>query len=87
MHTVTAVEGGERPTNLRDARKLQLVAEFLPDDVSFEAVSMRSLSGFKRWNDAYLIALCVKHQTDLATLERKLDNMDASEKPLLVLIP
>src|SRR4051794_9766994 len=27
---------------------------FLPDDLSFECVSMRSLSGFKQWNDAYL---------------------------------
>jgi predicted nucleic acid-binding protein len=49
---------------------------FLPDDLSFDQVSMRSLSGFKQWNDAYLIALCAKHKQKLATLERKLDNMD-----------
>lgn len=49
---------------------------FLVDDLSFEKVSMRSLSGFKQWNDAYLIALAAKHGLSLATLERKLDNMD-----------
>src|SRR4051812_11381383 len=30
---------------------------FLADDVPFDRISMRSLSGFKQWNDAYLIAL------------------------------
>jgi hypothetical protein len=60
---------------------------FLPDDVPFEAVSMRSLSGFKQWNDAYLIALARKHRAMLATLERKLDNMDAPETPVMHRIP
>src|SRR5690349_17831386 len=48
---------------------------FIPDDLPYDSVSMRSLSGFKQWNDAYLIALAAKHNVKLATLERKLDNM------------
>ena len=61
--------------------------EFLADDLSFDNVSMRSLSGFKQWNDAYLIALAAKHGLKLATLERKLDNMDDANKPGLHVIP
>ena len=56
---------------------------FLCDDVSFEMVSMRSLSGFKQWNDAYLIALAAKHGLKLCTLERKLENMDNPATPVL----
>jgi uncharacterized protein len=59
---------------------------FLPDDISFTEVSMKSLSGFKQWNDAYLIALARKHNLKLCTLERKLDNMDDASDPILVLI-
>ena len=44
---------------------------------------MRSLSGFKQWNDAYLIALAAQHRLKLATLERKLDNMDNVKCPVL----
>lgn len=44
---------------------------------------MRSLSGFKQWNDAYLIALAAKHGLRLATLDRKLDNMDDPESPVM----
>lgn len=56
---------------------------FLADDLSFEKVSMRSLSGFKQWNDAYLIALAAKHRLSLATLERKLDYMDDPKSPVV----
>jgi uncharacterized protein len=59
---------------------------FLPDLLPFTAVSMRSLSGFKQWNDAYLIALAKKHRMRLATLERKLENMDDSGSPVLARI-
>ncbi len=57
---------------------------FLADDLPFDRVSMRSLSGFKQWNDAYLIALAAKHRLRLATLERKLDNMDSPSSPVLL---
>lgn len=60
---------------------------FLPDDLPFALVSMRSLSGFKQWNDAYLIALAAKHRLPLATLERKLDNMDNPSSPVLSVLP
>src|SRR5262249_49150608 len=56
---------------------------FLPDDLSYDQISMRSLSGFKQWNDAYLIALAAKHRLKLATLERKLDNMDMPKTPVV----
>lgn len=59
---------------------------FLADDLSFVEVSMRSLSGFKQWNDAYLIALAAKHKLKLATLERKLENMDNPTSPVLEVI-
>ena len=60
--------------------------QFLADNISFETVSMRSLSGFKQWNDAYLIGLAAKHGLKLATLERKLENMDSVKKPVLHVI-
>ena len=60
---------------------------FLTDNLSFEKVSMRSLSGFKQWNDAYLIALAAKHGLKLATLERKLDNMDDPKSPVIHAVP
>jgi len=60
---------------------------FLADDAPFGEVSMRSLSGFKQWNDAYLIALARKHSLLLATLERKLDNMDDPKSPVLQVVP
>jgi predicted nucleic acid-binding protein len=60
--------------------------KFLADDLSFETVSMRSLSGFKQWNDAYLIALAANHALRLATLERKLENMDDPDSWVLHVI-
>jgi predicted nucleic acid-binding protein len=60
--------------------------QFIPDDLSYDRVSMRSLSGFKQWNDAYLIALAAKHKLKLASLERKLDNMDLLKAPVLHVI-
>jgi uncharacterized protein len=56
---------------------------FLPDDVSYGAVSLKSLSGHRQWTDAYLIALARKHRQKLATLETKLDNMDDMTAPVL----
>jgi uncharacterized protein len=59
---------------------------FLPDDVSFASVAMNSLSGHKQWTDAYLIALARRHKLKLATLERKMDNMDDPKNPVLLRI-
>jgi uncharacterized protein len=56
---------------------------FLADDLSFQNVSMRSLVGFKQWNDAYLIALAMLKALKLATLDRKLQNMDDPSNPVV----
>ena len=60
---------------------------FLPDDFPFSKISMRSLSGFKQWNDAYLMAKANKAGVKLATLERKLENMDNASRPVVFRIP
>ena len=65
----------------------QRAHRFLPDSLPFTSVSLKSLSGFKQWNDAYLIALARQHKLELATLERKLDNMDPGDPAVLHLIP
>lgn len=61
--------------------------QFLSDDVSFDQVSMRSLGGFKQWNDAYLLCLAAKHGLRLATLDRKLENMDNATAPVVQRVP
>jgi uncharacterized protein len=90
----TDPNGGRQPPRL-DTRtamaRLKIIAalpnhEFLSDDMSFTEVSMVSLSGFKQWNDAYLIALARKHSLRLCTLERKLANMDDPSNSVLTLI-
>jgi len=59
---------------------------FLPDNISFTSVSLTSLSGHKQWTDAYLIALARQNKLKLATLERKMDNMDDQTETVLVKI-
>ena len=60
---------------------------FLPDDEPFIGVSLRSLSGHRQWTDAYLLRLARKHGLKLATLERKMDNMDDPDAPALLVVP
>jgi predicted nucleic acid-binding protein len=60
---------------------------FLPDDEPFTGVSLRSLSGHRQWTDAYLLRLARKHGLRLATLERKMDNMDEVLAPALLVVP
>ncbi len=60
---------------------------FLPDDEPFTGVSLRSLSGHRQWTDAYLLRLARKHGLRLATLERKMDNMDDLLTPALLVVP
>jgi len=60
---------------------------FLADDEPFINVSLRSLSGHRQWTDAYLLRLAQKHGLRLATLERKLDNMDDPRSPVLLVVP
>lgn len=88
-------EGVERPPRLATAVAMEHLSaiqqskkhRFLPDDIPFTKVSMRSLSGFKQWNDAYLIAKAAKENVRLATLERKLENMDHTSRPAVFRIP
>jgi predicted nucleic acid-binding protein len=60
---------------------------FLPDDEPFTNVSLRSISGHRQWTDGYLLRLARAHGLRLATLERKMDNMDDSTAPALLLVP
>ena len=84
-----------QPPLMQPATAMQLLAEvessphhtFLADNVSFSAVSLRSLSGHKQWTDAYLIALARRHHLRLATLERKMDNMDDAEQSVIFKVP
>ena len=68
----------------------QLLAQpqhaFLPDDVPFAMISLKSLSGHRQWTDAYLMGLARKHALKLATLEMKLDNMDDPAAPVITRI-
>lgn len=59
---------------------------FLADEIPFTSVSMKSLSGFKQWNDAYLMAQARRHKLKLCTFDRKLDNMETANAPVLLLI-
>src|SRR6185436_67847 len=54
---------------------------FLPDDEPFTGLSLRSMSGHRQWTDAYLLRLARKHNVKLATLEKKMDNMDDANSP------
>jgi hypothetical protein len=60
---------------------------FLPDDEPFTAVSLRSVSGHRQWTDAYLLRLARKHGLQLATLERKMNNLDDPTAPALRVVP
>jgi toxin-antitoxin system PIN domain toxin len=59
---------------------------FLPDDEPFTGVSLRSLSGHRQWTDAYLLRLARKHGLRLASLERKMNNMDDEASPTLFVV-
>jgi len=60
---------------------------FFPGEEPFTGVSLRSLSGHWQWTDAYLLRLARKHGLRLATLERKMDNMDEVLAPALLVVP
>lgn len=60
---------------------------FMPDDEPFTGVSLRSLSGHRQWTDAYLLCLARKHGLQLASLDRKMNNMDDPASPTLFVVP
>src|SRR4051812_41974393 len=60
---------------------------FLADDEPFTTVSMRSMTGHRQWTDAYLLRLSRAHGLPLATLDRKMNNMDELAFPAIILVP
>lgn len=84
----------EQPTRMTMAEAFAALGDvwnsardvFLPDDEPFTAVSLRSLSGHRQWTDAYLLHLARRHGLRLATLERKMDNLDDAASPVLLLV-
>jgi len=57
--------------------------EFLPDDVAFTELGLRSLQGHRQWTDAYLLALARKHGLAMASLESRMANLDDATNPVL----
>lgn len=85
----------EQPPRMTIAQAVETLREiigspqhaFLPDDETFTQVSLRSMSGHRQWTDAYLMQIARKNGLRFATLERKLDNMDDSRAPVLLVVP
>jgi toxin-antitoxin system PIN domain toxin len=59
---------------------------FLPDDIAFIDLPMRSMSGHKQWTDAYLLRLARRHSLRLASLESRMSNLDDPGNPALFLV-
>lgn len=84
-------QGEPQPPRMTTAEAFETLAKltaqsrhvFLPDDLPFENISLKSLSGHRQWTDAYLMALARKHGLKLATFETKLDNMDDPLNPVI----
>jgi predicted nucleic acid-binding protein len=60
---------------------------FLADDEPFTTVFMRSMTGHRQWTDAYPLRLSPAHGLPLATLDRKMNNMDELAFPAIMLVP
>jgi len=56
---------------------------FLPDDVAFTDLCLRSMSGHRQWTDAYLLRLARRNNMKLASLESRMTNLDDPESPVL----
>ena len=59
---------------------------FLPDDAPFTEVGLRSMQGHRQWTDAYLLHLARTHGLALASLEKRMGNLDDPVKPLLFVV-
>jgi predicted nucleic acid-binding protein len=59
---------------------------FLPDDVPFTELPLRSLQGHRQWTDAYLLHVARKHGLILASLEGRMSNLDDRTKPSLFVV-
>jgi len=60
---------------------------FLPDDIAFTELALRSMSGHKQWTDAYLLKLARRHKLRLASLESRMSNLDDPADPALFIVP
>ena len=59
---------------------------FLPDDISFTDLGLRSMQGHRQWTDAYLLHLARQHGLALASLESRMANLDDAAKPVLFVL-
>jgi len=59
---------------------------FLPDDVPFTELGLRSMQGHRQWTDAYLLHLARRRGLALASLESRMANLDDPMKPVLFVV-
>jgi toxin-antitoxin system PIN domain toxin len=84
----------EQPPRLTMAEAQAMLAEFtraeghvfLPDDVEFTELGLRSMQGHRQWTDAYLLHLARKHGLPLASLESRMANLDDPTRPALFVV-
>jgi toxin-antitoxin system PIN domain toxin len=84
----------EQPPRLTMAEALAKLRElttaeghvFLPDDVPFTELGLRSMQGHRQWTDAYLLHLARQHGLALASLESRMANLDDIAKPVLFVV-
>jgi hypothetical protein len=84
----------EQPPRLTMAQAQAKLAEFttagghvfLPDDVQFTEIGLRSMQRHRQWTDAYLLQLARKHGLALASLESRMANLDDPAQPALFVV-
>jgi predicted nucleic acid-binding protein len=84
----------EQPPRLTMAEAMEKLREltataghfFLPDDVPFIALGLRSMQGHRQWTDAYLLHCARHHGLALASLESRMANLDDPASPALFLV-
>jgi toxin-antitoxin system PIN domain toxin len=59
---------------------------FLPDDVPFTTLGLRSMQGHRQWTDAYLLYCAHHHGFPFASLESRMSNLDDPVKPVLFVV-
>ena len=84
----------EQPPRLTVAEALEKLRElpaaaghvFLPDDIPFTALSLRSMQGHRQWTDAYLLHCARHHGLALASLDSRMANLDDPASPALLVV-
>jgi predicted nucleic acid-binding protein len=59
---------------------------FIPDDIQFTKLGLRSMQGHRQWTDAYLLYLARHHGLSFASLESRMGNLDDPRNPVLFVI-